>query len=403
MIDRDGKPLTDPKRANEGLLVPIGDYKGYGLSLIIGLLAGHAQRAAFGRDVVDFVKRPASATNTGHAVLALVDRAFAPVRNSSARSMRPCAPCAAPNGCRASSASGFRASRATSSGSSAGRTACQCPSRCATSARRAARDLGIEPLRLIPAYADRGQSGVDRARAVGRGAGASPARARIRGQGIRSRSRQERQLEELGGRPPIPSPPLPRAAKQSCSRCSAPIRSRPWSSASCCRPWAMAPDARALCQHLRSRSHRAAWRTRRSARVARFGDAGLGLQRSGEPRRRRGTHRRRSRPACAAEPVLRALFAAYFHIGKSATADAPSSPSISFSVSIGWRSPRGWCSPSGWGSIRAAFLDVARRSAAYSQVMDVKAPRWCAAISLPKAASPSTSRTCISCWSRRHG
>ena len=36
----DGKPLTDPKRADEGHLLPIGDYKGSGLSLIIGLLAG---------------------------------------------------------------------------------------------------------------------------------------------------------------------------------------------------------------------------------------------------------------------------------------------------------------------------------------------------------------------------
>src|SRR5262249_25979030 len=31
MIGRDGKPLTDPKRAEQGLLLPIGDYKGYGL------------------------------------------------------------------------------------------------------------------------------------------------------------------------------------------------------------------------------------------------------------------------------------------------------------------------------------------------------------------------------------
>ena len=54
MIDRDGKPLTDPKRADEGLLVPIGEYKGYGLSLIIGLLAGTLNRAAFGRDIVRF-------------------------------------------------------------------------------------------------------------------------------------------------------------------------------------------------------------------------------------------------------------------------------------------------------------------------------------------------------------
>src|SRR5215470_5750639 len=54
MIGRDGKPLTNPKRAEHGLLLPIGDYKGYGLSLMTGLLAGTLNQAAFGRDVVDF-------------------------------------------------------------------------------------------------------------------------------------------------------------------------------------------------------------------------------------------------------------------------------------------------------------------------------------------------------------
>jgi L-2-hydroxycarboxylate dehydrogenase (NAD+) len=78
MISRDGKPLTDPKRAEEGLLLPIGDYKGYGLSLIVGLLAGTLNQAAFGREVVDFVKEPGRATNTGHAIVALSVEAFAP-------------------------------------------------------------------------------------------------------------------------------------------------------------------------------------------------------------------------------------------------------------------------------------------------------------------------------------
>jgi L-2-hydroxycarboxylate dehydrogenase (NAD+) len=78
MIDRDGKPLTDPKRADEGHLLPIGDYKGYGLSLIIGLLAGALNRAALGRDVVDFVKETGKATNTGQAVAAIAIEAFMP-------------------------------------------------------------------------------------------------------------------------------------------------------------------------------------------------------------------------------------------------------------------------------------------------------------------------------------
>jgi LDH2 family malate/lactate/ureidoglycolate dehydrogenase len=78
MIGRDGKPLTDPKRAEEGLLLPIGDYKGYGLSLLVGLLAGTLNQAAFGREVIDFVKEPGKAANTGHAVVALSVEAFAP-------------------------------------------------------------------------------------------------------------------------------------------------------------------------------------------------------------------------------------------------------------------------------------------------------------------------------------
>jgi L-2-hydroxycarboxylate dehydrogenase (NAD+) len=78
MIGRDGKPLTDPKRADGGLLLPIGDYKGYGLSLITGLLAGTLNGAAFGRDVIDFIKEPAKATNTGHVIMAVLVDAFMP-------------------------------------------------------------------------------------------------------------------------------------------------------------------------------------------------------------------------------------------------------------------------------------------------------------------------------------
>ncbi len=76
MMDRLGQPLTDPKRANEGFLLPIGDYKGYGLALIIGLLAGNLNGAAMGKDVVDFNADDATPTNTGHAVVAISLEAF---------------------------------------------------------------------------------------------------------------------------------------------------------------------------------------------------------------------------------------------------------------------------------------------------------------------------------------
>src|SRR5580704_12411578 len=78
MIDGEGKPLTDPKRADEGHLLPIGDYKGSGLSMIIGLLAGALNRAALGRDVIDFVKQADKATNTGQAIAAISIDAFMP-------------------------------------------------------------------------------------------------------------------------------------------------------------------------------------------------------------------------------------------------------------------------------------------------------------------------------------
>jgi L-2-hydroxycarboxylate dehydrogenase (NAD+) len=53
MIDRQGQPLSDPKRSSEGSLVPVGGAKGYGLAPMFGLLAGTLNGAAFGRDVVD--------------------------------------------------------------------------------------------------------------------------------------------------------------------------------------------------------------------------------------------------------------------------------------------------------------------------------------------------------------
>jgi len=76
MVDRDGAPLTDPMRAAEGFLLPIGGAKGYGLSLIFGILAGTLNGAAFGRDVVDFNADASTVTNTGHLILALDIAAF---------------------------------------------------------------------------------------------------------------------------------------------------------------------------------------------------------------------------------------------------------------------------------------------------------------------------------------
>lgn len=71
MVDRKGQPLTDPKRASEGFLLPIGGYKGYGLNVVIGMLAGVLNGAAFGRNVVDFNKDFVTKNNSGHMILAM--------------------------------------------------------------------------------------------------------------------------------------------------------------------------------------------------------------------------------------------------------------------------------------------------------------------------------------------
>lgn len=72
---KDGRPVTDPNRM-DGLLLPIGAYKGSGLAIVIGLLAGVLNGAAVGRDVVDFNADAKTEANTGQFVIALDIRRF---------------------------------------------------------------------------------------------------------------------------------------------------------------------------------------------------------------------------------------------------------------------------------------------------------------------------------------
>jgi L-2-hydroxycarboxylate dehydrogenase (NAD+) len=74
-----GAPITDPAHSHEGLLLPMGEYKGSGLALMIGLLGGVLNGAAFGRDVVDFNADDESETNTGHFMVAVDIARFLPL------------------------------------------------------------------------------------------------------------------------------------------------------------------------------------------------------------------------------------------------------------------------------------------------------------------------------------
>lgn len=83
-----GGPLTDPKRSTEGLLLPIGGYKGSGLAIMLGLIAGTLNGAAFGRDVIDFNDNQKDATNTGQFVVAVDIKRFVPLETFMAETDR---------------------------------------------------------------------------------------------------------------------------------------------------------------------------------------------------------------------------------------------------------------------------------------------------------------------------
>ena len=79
VIDADGNPVTDPGLVDDGFLVPIGGYKGSGLNIMIGALAGIMTGAAFGRRVVNFRTDATTPTNTGQSIIVLRPDLFIPM------------------------------------------------------------------------------------------------------------------------------------------------------------------------------------------------------------------------------------------------------------------------------------------------------------------------------------
>ncbi len=80
MVDpKTGEAITDPHKSMEALLLPMAGYKGAGLALTLGLMAGTLNGALFGRDCVDFNAEPDRVTNTGQFVVALDPSRFQPL------------------------------------------------------------------------------------------------------------------------------------------------------------------------------------------------------------------------------------------------------------------------------------------------------------------------------------
>ncbi len=77
-LNADGHPTDDPYEALKGTMLPIGGPKGYGLSLVIDLLAGMITGAAFG-GAVKPLNHPDEKSNYGHFLFAIDVEKFLPM------------------------------------------------------------------------------------------------------------------------------------------------------------------------------------------------------------------------------------------------------------------------------------------------------------------------------------
>jgi LDH2 family malate/lactate/ureidoglycolate dehydrogenase len=83
-LDRDGNPTVDPARAIEGLLLPIGGFKGAGLAMIMGIFSSMLSGAAYGTELGDMERGPTPGLD-GHFFMAIRVEAFEDVPRFKAR------------------------------------------------------------------------------------------------------------------------------------------------------------------------------------------------------------------------------------------------------------------------------------------------------------------------------
>lgn len=77
-FDAEGRPTTDAQAALDGLLQPIGGFKGTGLAIVFGMLSSLLSGAAYGTELGNMVDGPAPGRD-GHFFLALNVAAFTDV------------------------------------------------------------------------------------------------------------------------------------------------------------------------------------------------------------------------------------------------------------------------------------------------------------------------------------
>jgi LDH2 family malate/lactate/ureidoglycolate dehydrogenase len=83
-FDASGRPTTDASAALEGLIQPIGQYKGVGLAVMVGILSSLLSGAAYGLESGDMIDG-AKVGADGHFILVINVAAFAPLDAFQAR------------------------------------------------------------------------------------------------------------------------------------------------------------------------------------------------------------------------------------------------------------------------------------------------------------------------------
>ncbi len=84
-LDAQGEPTTDPKAALGGVVLPIGGYKGSGLSMLMDIFGGVISGAGFGGEVADQYKVFDRSQDVGHFFLAMRANLFVPESDYRAR------------------------------------------------------------------------------------------------------------------------------------------------------------------------------------------------------------------------------------------------------------------------------------------------------------------------------
>lgn len=84
-LDAEGRSTTDPTKALQGVVLPIGTYKGSGLAMLMDLFGGVLTGAACGGDVADQYKVFDRPQDVGHFFMAIKPDLFVPKSDYEAR------------------------------------------------------------------------------------------------------------------------------------------------------------------------------------------------------------------------------------------------------------------------------------------------------------------------------